>query len=106
MNPFSKITKLEHPPTMPLDGELQIGLEYDNIGEPGPTFYRARTPGTWDFKLMADIPIHKPGELVTAYVYHAVPKGHLILQVEVGHGTWLNPIKITDTKMIIILHPD
>ncbi|HUW44783.1 MAG TPA: hypothetical protein VMW50_03215 [Dehalococcoidia bacterium] len=105
-NPICRITKLEHPYTMPIDGDLQIGIEYNNTSVEGPTFYRTRKPGTWDFKMMADIPSHSPGELHGGHTYYAVPKGHLILQVEVGHGTWLNPIKITDTKMIIILHPD
>lgn len=104
--PICEITKLAYPNTMPIDGDLQIGIEYSNIGALGPTFYRARKPGTWDFKLMTDTQNHVPGDLHGGHAYHMVPKGHLILQVEVGHGTWLNPIKITDTQMIIILHPE
>ena len=105
-NPICTITKLEYPDTMPIDGDLQITIEYNNIGVAGSTFYRTRKPGTWDFKMMADVPSHITGEPHGGHTYYAVPEGHLIQQVEVGHGTWLNPIKITDTKMIIILHPD
>lgn len=105
-NPICTITKLEYPDTMPVDGGLQVTLEYENTGAVGPTFYRARKPGTFDFKLMYDTENHVPGDLKSATGYIMVPEGHLIYQVEVGHGTWLNPIKITDTKMIIILHPE
>ncbi|GAH14889.1 unnamed protein product, partial [marine sediment metagenome] len=38
-------------------------------------------------------------------MYGMAPKGHMIRQLEVGYGTWLNPIKITDSAMIIILDP-
>ena len=103
--PNCTITKLEYPEEMPPEF-LQIALEYINTGVAGPTFYRMRKPGTWDFKMMTDCPNHVPGELVTATVNHNIPEGHMILQVEVGHGTWLSPIKITDTKMIIILNPN
>ena len=103
--PICKITNLVYLKEMPADGNLQLTIEYDNVGAEGPTFYRTRRPGTWMFKHTADIPNHVPGELHGGHSYVMVPENHLILQVEVGHGTWNNPITITDTALIFVQNP-
>lgn len=104
-NPICTITVLDHPEEIPEDRAIQITIVYENFGITGPTFYRVRKPGTFDFTMMGDTENHVSGEPSGSHTYYAAPKGHLILQLEVGHGTWLNPIEITDSAMIIILDP-
>lgn len=103
--PICKITALDYTAEIPEDRATQITMVYENFGIAGPTFYRMRKPGTWDFTMMGDTKNHVPGEPSGSHAYYAAPQGHLILQLEVGYGTWLNPIEITDSAMIIILDP-
>jgi len=104
-NPICGITALDYTEEIPEDRGVQVTIVYENFGAAGPTFFRTRTPGSWDFKMAGDIEKHATGEPHGGHGYLTAPEGHLIFQVEVGYGTWLNPIKITDAATIVMIDP-
>lgn len=92
-------------PISAVTGEgIQIDVRYINEGATGPTFIRTRDRlgNIWTRINKSN---HETGDGSLGFFTSAtMPNEHYVFLVEVGHGTALDPIEITDTAVLFILN--
>lgn len=101
-NPICRILNVDIPDMVYTGEGFEIDVRYINDGGRGPTFVRTRDRlgNIWT---RIDNPEHETGDgNLGFHTYATMPNEHYMFQLEVGYGTAIDPIEITDTMMIFI----
>ena len=84
---------------------VEIDIRYTNLGQTGPTFIRLVSP-IGNLYSYIDVSAHQTDDATKGlHMYLTMPDENVIYQVEVGNGTALNPIDVTDIDLLVILNP-
>lgn len=103
-NPICKILSIETPDMVYTGEGFEIDIRYINDGATGPTFIRMRDR-LGNIYTNIDKEVHETGDGSSGFhQYQTMPKEHFIFQLEVGYGTAMNPIEITDTTMLFVIN--
>ena len=101
---FCEIVTISAPVSAETGEGILIDVRYINVGSTGPTFIRTRDRlgNIWT---RIDALHHETGDgSLGFFTSDTMPNEHYIFQVEVGYGTALDPIEITDTAVLFILN--
>ena len=103
---FCEIVNISAPVSAKTGDGIQIDVRYINTGATGPTFIRTKDR-LGNILTRIDTLYHETGDgSLGFYTYATMPEEHYIFQLEVGYGTALEPIEITDTAVLFILNTE
>ena len=101
-----RILKVEIPSFAKTSDGIQIDVKYINDGSTGPTFIRT-LDRLGNICIRIDNPDHENGDGDLGFhTYATMPKTHYIFKLEVGYGTCINPLEVTDRRTILIINTD
>ena len=104
--PTCRILPIDAPDMAKTGDSIRIDIRFINDGPTGPTFIRTRDR-FGNIERYADTPEHETGDGSWGFTHRGtMPNSHYIYMVEVGHGIAVNPIEITDSKILFILNSE
>ncbi len=104
--PTCRILSVDIPALAKTGDGFQIDVRYINDGETADTFVRT-LDRLGNICTRIDNPDHETGDgSLGFHTYATMPKVHYIFQLEVGYGTCMNPIEITDCRTILVTNTD
>ncbi len=101
-----RILKVEAPKLAKTGDGFQIDVRYINDGKTADTFVRT-LDRLGNVITRIDNSNHATGDGTLGFhIYGTMTKMHYLYLLEVGYGTCMNPIEITDSKMILVINTD